>query len=431
MTYNNESIEVQTWIANILLDPVKEPQDLYKQLFPDRSNTDITEILSTAKSFLDPQSKVTPNIVHRLKLCWTALRQADVVIRKTKPEEFPEIIKNNFIEKLLKDVFPATQIHPVLSEAVCERLSAGKNGAFLRHYSIFLKQNKPKPLDLLNRDKNGVINKSHLKRIIIWLLRKNRFQYVDLGDDNSIMVNFPYLVNYVKEEITKLCRGEKLRFTEDLMEQISNETDNWLSKNCILGENVPYREEDRKELVSNFQKEFKLTNRIFVANAKNELTQKILELESVKQELEEENSKLKEQIELLKKSPNDQKLNTEPITEKVEKDGVDKGLVEFLKIINSKYSIDALREVNLGGEHSITIKNFLGHFFYALRKSGLTSYPDDDEFMLDYNHSNLYRCIDFEILPGDEKRVIVEVKGWGFKKDNKITPIKKATVKGK
>jgi hypothetical protein len=113
MIYATDSLEVQIWVANILLDPTMDSAGLYKQIFPDKPNQEVTEILCAAKPFFDPQARVTPSLIHRLKFCWSFLRQADMVIRKTNPEEFPDIIKQSFLDKLFEDVFPASKIHPI------------------------------------------------------------------------------------------------------------------------------------------------------------------------------------------------------------------------------------------------------------------------------------------------------------------------------
>ena len=100
-----------------------------------------------------------------------------------------------------------------------------------------------------------------------------------------------------------------------------------------------------------------------------------------------------------------------------------------MKIIDSKYSFDILRDVQLGDNHAITIKNFIAHFFYGLRKKGLSSYPSEDEFVLEYNQSGLYQCIGFEVPSGSKVQVKVEKKGWALRSGDRVFPIRKAILR--
>lgn len=149
--------------------------------------------------------------------------------------------------------------------------------------------------------------------------------------------------------------------------------------------------------------------------------------------MEEQIEKLKREIDLLHKKVKTAGKQEKKITEKETSDesmeNIDRNFLEYLKIINSKYSFDVLRSIQLGDERSVTIKNFLGHFFYGLRKKGLVSYPTENEFELSYKKSGLYECLGFEVAPGKVEKVKIEKQGWAIKTGNTLYPIDKALVK--
>ena len=145
--------------------------------------------------------------------------------------------------------------------------------------------------------------------------------------------------------------------------------------------------------------------------------------------LEENNKKLEEELRQLKQEISEEK--GEGLTEASVQSLVEspEEIRDLLKMIDSKYSFDVLQEIQLGGEQIITMKNFLGHLFYTLRKKGFSPYPNEEEFDLPYEQSGLYDCLEFEVSPSELKRVNVVKKGWAIKQWDRILPVRKAQVR--
>jgi hypothetical protein len=103
-------------------------------------------------------------------------------------------------------------------------------------------------------------------------------------------------------------------------------------------------------------------------------------------------------------------------------------LREVLKTIDAKYAFDNLNAVQLGDETHLTLRSFVSHLFYSLRKQGFTEYPDQSEFDLTYEDSGLYDCDGFEVAPGETVPVKVTRKGWALKAKGRVSPIRPARV---
>ena len=104
-------------------------------------------------------------------------------------------------------------------------------------------------------------------------------------------------------------------------------------------------------------------------------------------------------------------------------------LRDVLKLIDSKYSFDVLNSVQLGHETHLTLRSFVAHVFYSLRKLGFAEYPQLQDLELSYEESGLYDCEGFEIAPGTTARVTVSKKGWALMSKDRVTPIRRAQVK--
>jgi hypothetical protein len=103
----------------------------------------------------------------------------------------------------------------------------------------------------------------------------------------------------------------------------------------------------------------------------------------------------------------------------------------LLTLIDEKYPFESLNELVLAGrepEPPVTLRQFVGHLFFALRKRGLAHYPDGAEFDLTYNESGLYDCLGFEVAPGATVRVAVRSKGWALRNGRALIPIRRARV---
>jgi len=447
MLFAKDSYEVQKLLSEIIDKPFISSQELVKTVFPGKSVPEHIEILTGAQKVieesLDTKLDSLPKYIHHLRFCWTVLRLADNALRFTKASNFPVLIKWDFLFDLFSDVFKFPIAHECLLGNILNKLGVESNGMFIKHYSVFLKPSaKPKPSEVSLIDSDGKRYKKNLRRIIYWIIRKNRYKYVEPDKEQGRKIHFSALIQDVDEELKKWCKEKDLSQFPDLIEEIENQINAWLEYCCLDGDYLPQDLSEQIELAKSFIKENNLKSKIRyqVVSHDPQETQKIIELESEVSEYADENRRLEEQIEKLKReidllhkkvksAGKQEKKITEKETSDESMENIDRNFLEYLKIINSKYSFDVLRSIQLGDERSVTIKNFLGHFFYGLRKKGLVSYPTENEFELSYEKSGLYECLGFEVAPGKAEKVKIEKQGWAIKTGNTLYPIDKALVK--
>lgn len=437
MSFGPESLEVQQVLAHVLRKPSLSSQDIVTNLFPGRQDNEIKNILIFVKNIIGKQLKAElsglPDLTNRLRFCWISLRQLENTIRKTKGEDIPSTLTLSDLRNFLKGVFPLESVHDCLVQELCGLLHLEATGDFLKHYSSYLKAKRPKAINLSIIDIYEIVGTKNLRRVICWIVRKNKYRYVEINDDASIKIHFPYLINYVRDELKKSFSSSDINKIQNLTEEIENEVNSWLAYSCLDGDCLPTEPSIRRDIVSWFIKANNLDNKIVVYSSPQqaEKDKRILELESEISGYAEENRRLeKENRDLQDQLSASYKIQEEIVPEPKILTTLDfQDLLEFLKIIDSKYSFDILRSVQIGDEQSISIKTFLAHFFYSLRKKGLTTYPTDEQFDLHYDLSGLYQCNGFEIAPSTACTVKVEKYGWALKKDGRILPIKKAIVR--
>ena len=441
MPFSKESYEVHKLLSNIIDNPSLSTQEILKKVFHDKSLTDQTEILSTCRNVIEETLNTKlegglPKLIHRLRFCWTVLRLADNALRLKKARDFPVVVNFDFLMELFSEVFPFPIIHACLLEKIIEKLGVESNGMFVKQYSSFLKPTKAKrKIGIQICDQKGNLYRKNLSRIIYWIIRKNRYKYVEEDKENGRIIHFTALTDDVVEELKQWCRENDLKLYTDLTEEIENQINLWLEYSCLDGDTLPSGISEQNEIAKIFIKENNLKSKIRfqVISQDPQEGKKILELESeISGYIDEIRRLEKENSELRKKYLNADKhkeIVRKQIPSELPSDDIDRDLLEYLKIIDSKYSFDVLRSIQLGEEKSVSMKNFIAHFFYGLRKKGLIIYPADEQFDLSYEQSGLYECLGFEISPGNVKQVKTEKQGWALKKGSNLFPVKKAVLK--
>ena len=441
MTFEQESFEIQKVLSHILERPSLSSQEILKIAFPQKETAEQMVILTGVQKVIENKLNTKlegglPKRIHHLRFCWIVLRQADNVLRKSKAKDFPQITTLSYLKMLFENIFPAEEIHDCLMQQLCIRLGLEPNGGFVKQYSGFLKPgSKPRPLEIQFMDSEGNIYINNLKRIIHWIIRRNRTIYVEIDEEMGMTIHFEYLVDHVNTELSKWCKKDDLKGVEDLNFEIENQINFWLEYCCLYGDNLPSKIYEQKEIVDSFIKENNLKGKIFIRPASEDPVEnkRILELESEISKYAQENRRLENEMQELKKQVPSEKEQKKPDAQLQEEtpalDSQDRDFIEFLRVVDSKYSFDILRSVQLGDEKSITMKNFLAHFFYSLRKKGVVTYPSENEFELTYEQSGLYDCIGFEVPPDGKATVKTEKPGWALSKGGRIFPVKKAVLR--
>ncbi len=441
MSIDSFSKEVQILLANILEKPIDLPGKSINILFPELESINQQNILIQAQQIIQDvldtkASSGSPALIQRLRFSWKILKNADKYIKKIRKRDLETLsVTIDSMKKVFHGILPTDELHSLFVEKLCERLfiKQGKNAGLIKFYWEALRP-KPKNIELTFIDKNGNVNTKILESAINWIIRKNNFIYV-VKDDGRFNIHFQYLSQHIKEKLDESYSSEELDKVNNLLEIIENQINNWLGYSCLQGEDWDNCTNENKEKIADFfKKDNELKNKIFIGkpsyNAKE--TKRISSLEKENAELVKEINSLEKKIEEILKnkiSVPEKPANIDKM--KLTSPSLNKpnDLIDLLVRIDSKYSFDILRAIQLGEEQSITIKNFLSHLLYTLRKKGFSTYPAQKTFELDYEYSGLYKCIGFEVPPGGKVNVKVEKIGWAIIADDKIFPVNKAIIR--
>jgi hypothetical protein len=486
MEFDSNSHQVQQCLSEILENPASNLE--IRTLFPDRTGTEQTDILHGVNRAIEKvleislQSEGRPTLIYRLRFCWIVLRKADYLVkrqgRKIIPEKQPPYNMND-IRNIFQGILDSEELHDCFLTQLCKSLSLEPDGRFVRDYYNFLNSTKPRQLNLSLINGDRTIITKNLSRIIWWIIRKNKYRYVEIVE-GGLRIHFTFLADDVREEIPKWCDRESVNNISNLVEEIENQINWWLKYSCIEGEKTPIDEHEHHEIARYFIKENDLKHRYKekIADSSKLSTEhkKILErekellhfaqevekLEEEKRKLGDENTQLRSRLKILEKEKQamgeaqinadvsgtqfqdlqKENIRLRSLLETLEKEkektvGLVEdrnnvaimGLQDFFKNVDSKYSFDVLRSVQLGEDHSVSTKNFVDHLFYSLRRKGFAAYPITEEFDLEYDQCGLYQCVGFEVPPGGKVHVKVEKRGWAFIKGIRIFPVRKAILK--
>ncbi len=267
MLFNKESYEVHKLLSQIIDKPSKSSQELVKEIFPEKGVSEQIEILTGTQKVIEETLNTKldslPKCIHHLRFCWTVLRLADNALRFKKNADFPIIINFDFLTDLFSDVFSFPVTHVDLLEKILDKLGVDSNGMFTKHYSSFLKPGKkPSPLDIVLIDREGNRNKKNLSRIIYWIIRKNRYKYVEADKENGRVIHFMALTDDVVDELKKWCKETDLKQFPDLIEEIENQINLWLEYSCLDGDSLPPDISEQIEIAKSFIKENNLKSKI-------------------------------------------------------------------------------------------------------------------------------------------------------------------------
>ena len=441
MTAEVQPEDIQTVLAKLVGDPTPIPMGLIRVALPGKEPNYHVKVLLEIKKLIEEVLRSSlrngpyqPIIPDRLSFVWTILRQAENCI-KTYKGQLPSILQPENLSDIFAKLLPAAPTNCFIQE-ICRALGLEEDGRYLLAFRETILPKKPAKLNLQFFTQTGEVNWDNVNRLILWLIRRRRDRYVDIDKEGMVIVHFPYLTSEIHREIPQWIGG-RIPERNLLKEKIEDQINSWLDYNCIQGEEKS-DDETTKEIIKNFSRIHLLNTKIVIQEIYRDShdEERLREVEKISNQyadenkaLEEINKKLEEEVRQLKQKISEENSEgisespVHPLTESPEE------IRDLLKMIDSKYSFDVLQEIQLGGEQIITMKNFLGHLFYALRKKGVSPYPNEQEFDLPYEQSGLYDCLEFEVLPSETKRVHVVKKGWAIKQRDRTFPVRKAQVK--
>jgi hypothetical protein len=263
-----------------------------------------------------------------------------------------------------------------------------------------------------------------LRTLIWWCIRARREEYIEVRPKEPVRIEFAFVIEKVVEDLKGWC-GTEIEQLSDLTGEVERELNAWLSYSRL----EPSSDDNAAdgidpELAKAFIKHNELTTKLLILRAPGqpEQDEKISQLEALVRQYAAENRALEEIVGSLK--------NASPVASIDSSVAVDSlsELREVLKTIDTKYSFDTLNSVQLGEQTHLTLRSFVSHLFYALRKKGLSEYPKDEEFDLTYEASGLYDCDGFEVQPSGMVQVKVTRRGWALNSRGKWLPIRRARV---
>jgi hypothetical protein len=372
--------------------------------------------------------EAAPVLVDRLSFAWAVLRQADVAVRRLKKAGMPTRTDVGFARTVFNRLLPDNVAEPFLLQ-VLESLRLGEDARYLYHYWFFRKATAPTalPAPLGNAGPNGEMDS--IRRIIWWSIRARREQYVQVTSAEPVRIEFEWVVEAILRELPGWC-GADVNVTPGLAAEVETELNRWLTYSQVETGGTT---DAALEIARAFVKFNDLETKLVVAGPSTTqstdsrvaaLQAAVKEHETTIKQYAEENRRLEEQLGALKVRPMVVDSPSPPPGDAA----TPPDLREVLKLIDSKYSFDVLNSVQLGQDSHLTLRSFVAHLFYSLRKRGFGEYPQSEEFDLTYDMSGLYDCEGFEVPPGETRHVRVLKRGWALISKERTLPIRRAKL---
>jgi len=432
---NSPEVAIQVVLADLLEEPGRELVPWIQERFPGRDGRFYAPVVSGTRAIIDEvvgglqkQSKgeVSPTLLDRLSFSWRLLKKADILVRKRKKSDIPAVCRLEHAATIFQPLLSVPLEKPLLT-ALVHRLRLGENSEYLYHYVAFRWAKEPSrlpnPFGNIGNNKNLDL----LRTLIWWCVRARREEYVEVRPNDPVRIEFGYVVEQILDDLKRWC-GPEVEQIPDLNGEVERELNSWLSYSRLgfsVDEGAP--DSPDPDLAKAFIKHNELTTKLRVhrAGGDSEKNERVRQLESQLRQYAEENRILEDRLRNLEGASRGQP------TPSVDSDaGLSSfaELREMLKIVDTKYAFDTLNSVQLGEETHLTLRSFVTHLFYALRKRGFTEYPNEEEFTLTYEASGLYDCDGFEVPPAGSVNVKVVRKGWAFNAKGKWVPVRRARV---
>lgn len=425
---------IQVVLADLLEEPGRELITWIQERFPGRDVRFYGPVVNGARALIDEfisglqksnRNEPSPTLVDRLSFSWRLMKRADVQVRKGKKSDTPVLCRLEHAETRFQSILSVPLQKPLLTGLV-RGLRLGENAEYLYHYVAFRWAKEPTKLP------NPFGNISHnrnidlLRTLIWWCIRSRSEEYVEVRPNEPVHIEFGYVVGQVLQDLKGWC-GPEIEQIASLTSEIEDELNRWLRYSRLdLAEQVGGDGID-PDLARAFVRHNELTTKLarIPRLGLSEGDQRVAHLESQLRQYAEENRSLEERLRAFEDTSRIE------VTQPTDFDTALSAFAELrevLKIVDTKYAFDTLNSVQTGEETHLTLRSFVTHLFYALRKRGFSEYPDDDEFVLPYETSGLYDCDGFEVPPSSSVKVKVVRKGWAFSARGKWLPVRRARV---
>lgn len=430
MTETTAEGQVEKVLARILREPWKPLPETVEACCASLPEPARFKVLVMSKraiaQILGGEMMQVPSLVERLCMCWKLLQTAQTVVRSYKGE-FPTVPGQPVLFEIWKDDLPVS-LNGDLIPVICEQLSIGQSGGLVRAFKLVISSKKPKKLPIpIVKDKT--VNWELARSLASWLIRKTKDKYVHVRQDGTVEVHMAFVIGEVSDQM-EAWLGIEVADKSLLHETIEDSFNRWMSYSAIEGDHRPDVASESQEIARSFASHNKLTGRITTKEgpvddaSKHRIRRLELEVERRIKEVAE----LEERLAQLPATP---AVDTEQAVESPSSSqaGGGESLLKALQTIDSKYPLDLLKDIELGADTPLTLKNFVRHVFYSCRKSGLDAYPSEEVLQISYEESALFDCIGFEVAPGETVDATVEKRGWCLRIGEMIVPVRRAQVR--
>lgn len=426
---------VQVLLAAIIERPHQEVLPLVQDLYPGQPVSFYSSVMKAVRRSIEeltmgghkPSGDILSlPLVDRLSFCWRFLRQADVLVWKLKKGEVPEHTEVHHAAAAFRNILPFPLQQPLLA-SLLSRLRLGPDARYLFHYWRFRRAKSPSKLPAPFGDLIQTRDRDLLRTVIWWCLRARREEYVEVRLNEPVRIEFSFVVEQVLQDLRGWC-GPEIDQVRDVGGEIERELNLWLSYSRL-----EFTHEDMQldaildpEIAKAFVKHNELTTKLHIHRAELDAPSddRIMQLETTIRQYADENRALEERIRVHEASTLHPKALSEPGPEA----GTLTELRDLLRTIDTKYAFDTLNAVNSGEDTHLTLRSFVSHLFYALRKRGFSEYPNEEQFYLSYEQSGLYDCDGFQIPPYGSALVKVARKGWALNSRGRWLPVRRARV---
>ena len=434
---DSPDLATQAALAAMIAAPDRQLMALIQEKYSGRDLAFHAIVLGTAKELIaqltdSPLHKSqgvdsSPTLVDRLSFAWRFLYKGDVLLRKLKQDDIPRYSGVQLAQAAFQEILPVPLQEPLLMTLI-EWLRLGTDACDLVHYWSFLRSKRPSKLRAPFGDVANAGNRHLLRTLIWWCLRSRREVYIEVPPDEPVRIEFAFVVEQVLKELKGWC-GVEIEQVPNLAGEVESEF-NWWLRYSRLETTMEDSGSDAAfdpEIVKAFVKQNGLKTKLHIhrTDADTQVDERVLQLQATIRQYAEENRALEERVRHLEAST----PTTSPTSMQPESQAVAfTELREVLKTIDTKYAFDTLNDVSSGEGTNLTLRSFVSHLFYALRKRGFSEYPKEDEFTLSYEASGLYDCDGFEVPPSGNVPVKVIRKGWALNARGRWLPIRRARV---
>jgi hypothetical protein len=441
--------EAQAVLAAMMNSPEKPLMSLIQGRNPNQDTRFYGNVIGLARTAIDEligglhkssSAEPTPILLDRLSFTWRILRQADILARKPRKGTLPQNTDLSHVQAAFSTILPVpfTKLHKPLLAALVDWLRLGEDGRFFYHYWCFRRATRPTRLPDPFWGLATTKDLELLRTVIWWCLRARKEEYVEVAENDSVRVEYGFIVEEVLKDLKGWC-GADVEHFPGVAAEVERELDRWLrySRLDFSAEESPAGDaRPDPEIAKAFieQNGLNIKLRIHRSVAEGPSGERVRQLEATIQQYADENRTLEDRIRTLQSAgaPTAAPQPAPTVSADIPQPDPDIAgfteLREVLKTIDSKYAFDILNEVQLGEETHLTFRSFAAHLFYALRRRGFSEYPKDQTFSLSYEASGLYECEGFEVSPGSSVPVKVTRKGWALRARGRWLPVRRARV---